>query len=127
MLGRISKGDMKAMFAEKAANLKAASSDPFISRADAKKAAAAEPTELDAAMSRVFFGFVDNRDHKAGAKVTGADLDRAVEYAAAHMIDRLDTNNNGLSKAELGESKATTVKLAAAIIASRKAAKASAP
>ncbi len=116
---RISKADVKALLAEKADNLLKASSDPFVSRDDAKKAADAEPTKLDAALSRMFYGFIDHRDFKAGARVTGADVSRAVEYAAAHMVDRLDTNKNGLSKAEIAKG-SNTVQIAAAIIMARR-------
>jgi hypothetical protein len=113
---RIAKSEVKAVLQETGDRLLKSSSDPFVSRKDAKKAAAAAPTEKEAALTAVFYGFVDHRDFKAGARVTGADVSRAVAYAAEHMVDRLDTNGNGLRLAK----GSTTVKLAAAIIAERR-------
>lgn len=120
---RIAKSAVKAVLAETGDRLlQAAGTDGIVSRKDAKKAAEGAGSEKETALTRVFYGFIDHRDFKAGARVTGADVRRAIEYAGAKMVDRLDVNNNGLSKAELKEG-STTVKLAAAILAERIAAK----
>jgi hypothetical protein len=56
-----------------------------------------------------FFGFIDARDHKPGARVTAKDIDKAVEYAKQHMLRNKDGNNNGYSKKEI-EKFSTTAK-----------------
>lgn len=118
---RIAKSDVKAVLAETGERLlKHAGDDPFVSRADAKAAAAAAPSPNEAALTRVFYGFVDHRDFKEGARVTKKDIERALGYAAPKMVDRLDQNNNGLSKAEIAKG-STTLQLAAAIVAERRA------
>jgi hypothetical protein len=126
MPGRIAKADIKAVFVEtKDRLLSEAGPDGIVSRADAKAAAEKAPTPQEAALTRLFYGFTDNRDFKAGARVTGSDLARAVDYAGPKMVDRLDVNNNGLSKAELKQG-SNSLQLAAAIVQARRDAKAAA-
>jgi hypothetical protein len=48
-----------------------------------------------------FFGFVDHRDFKDGARVTASDIDKAVEYAKEKLLQNKDLNNNGYSKSEI--------------------------
>jgi hypothetical protein len=50
-----------------------------------------------------FYRFVDHRDHKPGARITDADIDKAVAYAKEKLVDAYDVNNNGLSAAEIAE------------------------
>lgn len=76
--------------------------DGIISRADAK----ATTKDLEGAekgLTAMLFAFTDARDHKAGARVTGADIDKALAYAKDRMVDAYDTNHNGLSKAEIAK------------------------
>jgi hypothetical protein len=48
-----------------------------------------------------FAGFIDHRDHEAGARITATDIDRAVAYAKEHLLENKDKNRNGYSKAEI--------------------------
>lgn len=48
-----------------------------------------------------FFGFIDARDAKPGARVTAKDIDRAVDYAEESLLKNKDANSNGYSKAEV--------------------------
>jgi hypothetical protein len=56
-----------------------------------------------------FFSFIDHRDFKDGARVTDADIDKAVEYAKEKLLRNKDKNNNGYSKDEV-EKFSTTAK-----------------
>lgn len=127
MPGRIAKPALMAVIAEAKDRLLAeAGPDGIVSRADKDRAVAKAPSEKEGALAAVFFGFTDHRDFKSGARVTKPDLERAFEYAGPKMVDRLDVNNNGLSKAEIAKSESSTVKLAAAILSERLRAKAAA-
>lgn len=50
---------------------------------------------------RYFGSFIDYRDHEAGARITGSDIDRAVDYAKEHLLQNKDENRNGYSAAEV--------------------------
>jgi hypothetical protein len=50
-----------------------------------------------------FFGFIDARDFKDGARVTGKDIDKAVAYAKESLLKNKDVNNNGYSQAEVAK------------------------
>jgi hypothetical protein len=56
-----------------------------------------------------FFGFIDHRDFKDGARVTGADIDKASDYAREKLLQNKDLNNNGFSASEI-EKFSTTAK-----------------
>jgi len=56
-----------------------------------------------AALIETFFSTVDQMDYQPGARVTDADIDRAVAYAKDNLIDAYDTNNNGLSQSEVAQ------------------------
>jgi hypothetical protein len=63
----------------------------------------------EALAAEFFFGFIDHRDYKDGARVTDADIDKAVDYAKEKLLRNKDKNNNGYSKAEI-ENFSTTAK-----------------
>jgi len=84
--------------------LQAGGADGRVSRADLKNAMATDRIPRDQrALIDIFFKFVDNRDFKAGAKVTAKDLNKAVAYAKEHMVAKYDLNSNGLSKDEVAK------------------------
>lgn len=58
---------------------------------------------------RYFAGFIDHRDHEGGARITAADIDKAVGYAQEHLLQNKDKNKNGYSAAEV-ESFSTSAK-----------------
>lgn len=82
--------------------LKIGGEDGRISRAEVKAALESHRVpKKQQALVDIFFKFVDNRDFRAGAQVTAADLKKAIAYAKTHMIAKYDLNNNGLSKDEI--------------------------
>jgi hypothetical protein len=81
----------------------AGGSDKVISRADIKKLGDQlykEGRGTEALAVRFFYAFTDHRDYKAGARVTAADMNKAVEYSGTALLSSKDANNNGYSKAE---------------------------
>lgn len=50
---------------------------------------------------RYFAGFIDHRDAAPGARITTADIDKAVSYAKEHLLQNKDKNRNGYSAAEV--------------------------
>ncbi len=55
----------------------------------------------EALAASYFFNFIDARDHERGARVTGKDIDRAVEVASERLLKNKDRNNNGYSQQEI--------------------------
>jgi hypothetical protein len=102
-MSRIAKADV--VYALKRAQsllVEAGGADKRISRAEKEK----KLGSLDGAEKQLvdtFFRFVDHRDAKPGATITNTDLDKAVAYAADHMIANYDVNHDGLSKAEISK------------------------
>lgn len=81
-----------------------------VSRAELK-AKVATLSGKEKALVDIFYKFADHRDHVKGARITGRDLEKTLAYAAKELISDYDTNNNGLSKAEISRM-STTAKLA---------------
>lgn len=103
-MSRIAKSAVYASFDRAAALLRAADTghDGRISRAEVRQALT-QLSGTERELADMFYRFVDHRDAVAFAKVTGTDLDKAVAYAKAHLVDRYDVNHNGLSGAEIGK------------------------
>ena len=121
-MARIAKSDVYASFDRAAALIKAADAghDGRISRADmAAELKTLSGTERD--LADIFFRFVDHRDYKKYAQVTGSDVDAAVAYAKQHLLANYDVNTNGLSKAEVSNM-SKTAQLAVQLAAETKAA-----
>ena len=55
----------------------------------------------EALAASYFFNFIDARDHQRGARVTGKDIDRAVEVASERLLKNKDRNHNGYSQKEI--------------------------
>ena len=119
-MARIAKSDVYAALDRVASLMKQFDGgDGRISRADEAQSLSrftATPVgQTEKQLADIFFKFVDHRDAKAYAKVTGADIDKAVAYAKEHLLASYDANNNGLSKAEIAKMSKTaqlTVELA---------------
>jgi hypothetical protein len=100
---RIAKNDVHVAL-QKAADkiVEAGGADQRISRAEvAAKLKGLQGTEK--ALVDVFYRFIDHRDAKPGAKVTAADVRKAVEYAKEHIINKYDLDRNGLSTKEIAQ------------------------
>jgi hypothetical protein len=120
-MARIAKSDVYAAFDQAAALIKAADAghDGRISRDDlANELRGLTGTQHE--LVDIFYKFIDHRDYKAYAKVTGADVDAAVAYAKQHMLANYDVNGNGLSKAEFSKL-STTAKFAVQLAQENKA------
>ena len=108
-MARIAKSDVYAALDRAAALIKKfdVGTDGRISRADEKESLAhftASPVgQTEKQLADIFFQFIDHRDAKKYAKVTGADIDAAVAYAKQHLIANYDANHNGLSQAEIAK------------------------
>jgi len=92
--------------------MQSAGKDGIISRADADKlfdGLYKEGRGTEKLAAEYFFSFIDHRDHKDGARVTGADVEKALAYAKEKLLENKDTNNNGYSAAEI-EKFSTTAK-----------------
>lgn len=101
-MSRIAKSDVNQVLVETGDRIKEmAGPDGRISRADLKTGVAQIEDKTERALTETFAKFCDHRDHRAGAQLTAADVDRTVNYAKEKLVDRLDTNDNGLSKSEL--------------------------
>jgi hypothetical protein len=100
---RIAKADVNRALETAAKTLiRIGGDDGRISRAEVKNALATDRVpRKQVGLVDIFFKFVDNRDFRAGAQVTPADIKRAVEYAKKNMIAKYDLNSNGLSKDEI--------------------------
>lgn len=102
--GRVGKPLVHNALDKAAENLKnARGGDSTVSRADARAAVAALSSTAEKAVTDQFYRFIDRRDASAGARVTEADIDKALAYAKQHLIDAYDLNGNGLSKEEIGK------------------------
>jgi hypothetical protein len=122
-MARIAKADVNRALETAAKTLiKIGGDDGRISKAEVKNALATDRVpRKQAALVDIFFKFIDNRDFKAGAQVTPADIKKAVAYAKTHMIAKYDLDNNGLSKDEVSKMSLTgkrAVDLAKALKAS---------
>lgn len=102
-MSRIAKTDVHAAL-QRAANhiMDAAGPDGVASRKDIK-AKLAELKGDERELVDTFYRFVDHRDAGSGARITQKDVDRAVVYAKAKLVDKYDLNNNGLSAGEIAE------------------------
>src|SRR5258708_6198268 len=99
-MSRIAKSDVNHALDLAAKTLiKIGGNDGKISRAEVKNALATDRVpRKQQALVDIFFKFIDNRDFKAGAQVTPADVKKAVAYAKTHMVAKYDLDHNGLSK-----------------------------
>ena len=116
-MSRIVKSDANAALDRVVANLKkAAGADGITSRADVKTALPSIASPTERALTDRFFRFVDHRDARPNARVTGSDLDSAAAYAKEHLLAKYDVKpQNGFSKAEIAKMSMTgqlAVKLA---------------
>lgn len=120
-MSRIAKADVNRAL-ELAANRiqDAGGADGRVSRADMQKALKGL-TGTEKKLTDIFFKFIDNRDFKAGAQVTSADIKKAVAYAKEKMVAKYDLNDNGLSAAEISKM-SLTGKLAVSLAKELKAA-----
>lgn len=82
--------------------VKAAGADGITSRKDVKNAIKDLPA-TEAALTLQLFQFIDRRDAGAGHRITKADVDRAVEYAKVHLLDKYDLNENGFGVREIAK------------------------
>lgn len=99
---------MHAAIDRAAQNLKlAGGSDKRVSRADLATAGNVIEDKVERDLTNVFGKFCDHRDAAKGATLGHADVDRSAAYAKEYLIDRLDTNQNGLSAAELSKGSLT--------------------
>jgi hypothetical protein len=92
--------------------LKAAGDDSIVSRDDKNELTHdlyKQGRGTEALAADFFYRFMDHRDHKPGARITGADIDKAKNYAREHMLENKDKNQNGYSAAEV-EKFSTTAK-----------------
>ncbi len=102
-MSRIAKADV--VYALKRAQsllVEAGGPDKRISRAE-KDAKLETLSGAEKRLVDMFFRFVDHRDAKPGATITNTDLNKAVAYAADHMIANYDLNQSGLSKDEISK------------------------
>ncbi len=86
--------------------LKSAGADGIISRKDADAlfdSLYAEGRGTEKIAAEYFFSFIDHRDHEKGARVTSADVDKALAYAKEKLLENKDKNNNGYSKDEVAK------------------------
>lgn len=84
----------------------AAGSDGIVSRADIDALEAQlykDGRGTEAFAVSYFFRMTDHRDAGAGNRVTGADIDKAVDFAKEKMLKNKDVNNNGYSQAEVAK------------------------
>jgi hypothetical protein len=82
----------------------AAGGDKITSREDREQLIGnlySEGRGTEALAASYFFNFIDARDHKSGARVTGQDIDRAVEVASERLLKNKDRNHNGYSQNEI--------------------------
>ena len=81
-----------------------AGDDAITSRADREKLIGdlySQGRGTEALAASYFFNFIDARDHEKGARVTGTDIDRAVEVASERLLRSKDRNRNGYSQNEI--------------------------
>lgn len=116
-MARIAKADVYAALDRAASLIRRmdAGNDGRLSRADVKQGlhhfTATPVGQTEQKLVDIFYRFIDHRDAKPYAKVTGADIDKALAYAKQHMVANYDVNHNGLSKSEIAKM-STTAKLA---------------
>ncbi|MBK6687012.1 MAG: hypothetical protein IPG45_21270 [Deltaproteobacteria bacterium] len=82
--------------------VKAAGADGITSRKDVKNAVKDLPA-TEAALTLQLFHFIERRDAGAGNRITKVDVDRAVEYAKVHLLDKYDLNENGFGVREIAK------------------------
>jgi len=112
-MARLAKARVHAALTHAAEQLKAAGGpDKRISREDMATAGDANKDKLERQLINMFGKFCDHRDHKKGATLGHADIDRSLAYAKEKLVDRLDANLNGLSAKEV-KKMSTTGQLAA--------------
>ena len=118
-MSRIAKNDVNNALDRVAKNITdAAAGDGVTSRDDLKKALDGLKGS-EKALTDIFFRFMDHRDFKTGARITPADVARAVAYAKVHLLAKYDVNNNGFSKSEI-KKMSKTGQLAVALAAELK-------
>lgn len=101
---RVAKSDVNAALARAGKNiLEAGGNDGVTSRKELQAAVKAMGKTTEAALTRQLFAFIDHRDHEGGARVTKADVQKALGYAKDHLVGNRDLNNNGLSRAEVSQ------------------------
>ncbi len=113
---RIAKADVHAVLDRVAKNITdAAAPDGVTSRKDLESKLKSL-TGTEKVLTDRFFRFIDHRDQKPGARITAADVTRAVDFAKEKLITAYDLNRNGLSASEVAKMSVTgqlAVKLAA--------------
>ncbi len=113
---RIAKHDVNAALDRIAQNIRdAAGKDGITSRKDIK-AKLQTMSGTEKRLTDMFYRFVDHRDAKPGARITGSDIARGSDYAKEHLVAKYDVNHNGLSHEEIERMSVTgqlAVKLAA--------------
>ena len=108
-MARIAKAGVYAAYEHAGQRIiEAGGNDGRTSRADIKDTLDKMEKGNERDLVNMFYRFIDHRDAQSGAQMTATDVNKAVAYAKEKMVDRLDTNNNGLSKAELEQGSATT-------------------
>ena len=115
---RIAKADVHAALDRVGKHIKDAAGNGGVTSRAEIEAKVKTLSGTEAQLTDRFFRFIDHRDHKPGARITGADVDRAVAYAKRQLISDYDVNQNGLSKSEVAKMSVTgqlAVKLAAEI------------
>ncbi len=119
---RIAKNDVHAAMARVAQHLTdAGGADGKVTRSEMRaKLETLQGTERT--LADVFFQFVERRDGIASNAVTDREISAALEYAKEKLINKYDTNNNGLSKGEINKM-SRTGKLAVQLAQEIKAAK----
>jgi len=102
-MARVAKGDVHRVLENMGQTLiDAGGKDGRVSRADVdEKVKGLKGAEKG--LAATFFSFVDHRDHAPGATVTAKDINKAVEYAKTHLVDKYDLNQNGLSQDEISK------------------------
>lgn len=63
----------------------------------------AEGRGTEALAVQTFFGFLDHRDARPGARITDADITQAIDYGRETLLAKKDRNHNGYSKEEVDE------------------------
>ncbi len=119
---RIAKADVHAAMARVAQHMvDAGGADGKVTRTEMRaKLEMLQGTER--ALADVFFQFIERRDGVANNAVTDREITAALDYAKEKLIDKYDTNKNGLSKGEINKM-SRTGKLAVQLAQEIKAAK----
>ena len=76
--------------------------DDRISRDELRKALTTTAVPRNQrALVDIFFKFIDSAEWKSGPQATVSDVERAVEFARRHLVEKYDLNSHRLTKEEL--------------------------